>query len=95
MALRPSIGPTARQLEILILYSRGMSARQIAAELFIEESTAKRHCADIRARFGTGTMAHCLIICLARGYLAIDGEAECARLPAAAEAVAPRDLVAA
>lgn len=37
---------TARQLEILLLASRGMSNRQIAASIHVAEGTVKRHLAD-------------------------------------------------
>lgn len=37
---------TARQLEILLLASRGMSNRQIAASVYLAEGTVKRHLAD-------------------------------------------------
>jgi DNA-binding NarL/FixJ family response regulator len=37
---------SARQLEILLLASRGLSNRQIAARLHITEGTVKRHLAD-------------------------------------------------
>jgi DNA-binding NarL/FixJ family response regulator len=36
---------SARQLEILLLASRGLSNRQISARLHITESTVKRHLA--------------------------------------------------
>ena len=37
---------TARQLEILLLASRGMSNRQIAQSIYLAEGTVKRHLAD-------------------------------------------------
>ena len=37
---------TARQLEILLLASRGMSNRQIASSVHLAEGTVKRHLAD-------------------------------------------------
>ena len=37
---------TARQLEILLLASRGMSNHQIAASVHLAEGTVKRHLAD-------------------------------------------------
>ncbi len=41
-------GPlTARELEIAVLVARGLSNRQIAAELFISPATAARHIANI------------------------------------------------
>ncbi len=44
--------PPARELEILLLVSRGMSNRQIASALQIEETMVKRHLATPTIRWG-------------------------------------------
>ena len=46
---------SARQLEILLLASRGLSNRQISARLHITEGTVKRHLADIYKKMDVGS----------------------------------------
>ncbi len=46
---------TARQLEILLLASRGMSNRQIANSLHLSDGTVKRHLADTYKRMNVGS----------------------------------------
>ncbi|HKH76597.1 MAG TPA: LuxR C-terminal-related transcriptional regulator [Rubrobacteraceae bacterium] len=45
----------ARQLEILLLASRGLSNRQIATRLHIAEGTVKRHLADTYKKMEVGS----------------------------------------
>ncbi len=46
---------TARQLEILLLASRGMSNRQIATSVHLAEGTVKRHLADSYKKMNVGS----------------------------------------
>ena len=46
---------SARQLEILLLASRGLSNRQISVRLHIAEGTVKRHLADVYAKMGVNS----------------------------------------
>ena len=46
---------TARQLEILLLASRGMSNRQIATSVHLAEGTVKRHLADTFKKMNVGS----------------------------------------
>jgi two-component system, NarL family, response regulator LiaR len=46
------LGITARELEILTLVARGLSNREIAAQLFVSENTVKTHCARAFDKLG-------------------------------------------
>ena len=47
-----TLGITARELEILTLIARGLSNREIAAQLFVSENTVKTHCARAFDKLG-------------------------------------------
>ena len=47
-----TLGITARELEILTLVARGLSNREIAAQLFVSENTVKTHCARTFDKLG-------------------------------------------
>jgi DNA-binding CsgD family transcriptional regulator len=51
-AQQQALGITARELEILTLVARGLSNREIAAELFVSENTVKTHCARAFNKLG-------------------------------------------
>jgi DNA-binding NarL/FixJ family response regulator len=50
-------GLSPRQLDVLRLLARGLSNREIGAQLFVSEFTVKRHVADILARLDLPTRA--------------------------------------
>jgi two-component system, NarL family, response regulator LiaR len=51
-ARQQTLGITARELEILTLVARGLSNREIAAQLFVSENTVKTHCARAFDKLG-------------------------------------------
>ena len=51
-AKQQTLGITARELEILALVARGLSTREIAAQLFVSENTVKTHCARAFDKLG-------------------------------------------
>jgi DNA-binding NarL/FixJ family response regulator len=46
---------SARELEILLLASRGLSNRQIASRVYLAEGTIKRHLANIYKKMRVGS----------------------------------------
>lgn len=65
--------PYPRQLEILVMHSRGMTRKEIAGELFLSPLTVRNHLLQLCHRIGARDRCHALSICIARGYLAVDG----------------------
>jgi DNA-binding CsgD family transcriptional regulator len=51
-ARRQTLGITPRELEILNLIARGLSNREIAAQLFVSENTVKTHCSRAFNKLG-------------------------------------------
>lgn len=65
--------PSAVQLTILVLCSQGKTRHEIARELDYSPWTVKRRLDDLREILRAGNIPHALTICIARGYLAVDG----------------------
>ena len=62
-------GLTARELEVLGLLGRGRTNRQLGAELFISEKTARVHVSHILAKLGASTRTEAVDIAHRHGLL--------------------------
>jgi DNA-binding NarL/FixJ family response regulator len=61
--------PSGRELEILLLASRGLSNRQIAASLHISEATVKRHLANLYAKIRVSSRSEATHKALLQGWI--------------------------
>lgn len=70
-ALRRQAGPklTAREREVLLLVSEGLSVSQVSRRLNVSESTAKTHVGHIYAKLGASNRAHAIMLALREGLL--------------------------
>ena len=62
-------GLTGRELEVLGLLGRGRTNRQLGAELFISEKTARVHVSHILAKLGASTRTEAVDIAHRHGLL--------------------------
>jgi HD-GYP domain-containing protein (c-di-GMP phosphodiesterase class II) len=65
-------GLTAREVDVLRLLARGLSSRQIAAELVITPKTARNHTEHIYTKIGTSSRAAASLFAMRHGLLAVD-----------------------
>jgi two-component system, NarL family, response regulator LiaR len=68
-ANQQTLGITARELEILTLIARGLSNREIAAQLFVSENTVKTHCARAFEKLGAARRTQAVQRCKELGLL--------------------------
>lgn len=73
---------TPRQLEVLMLYAMGLRRPEIAALLHLQPVTVDSHMENIRARLGSRSIAHSIVVAVSREMLVIDFVAETVVLPA-------------
>jgi HD-GYP domain-containing protein (c-di-GMP phosphodiesterase class II) len=62
-----SAGLTAREVEVLRLVAQGRSNREIAAELFIAEKTARNHIERVYAKLGVNNRTQATLAAIDRG----------------------------
>jgi DNA-binding NarL/FixJ family response regulator len=67
---------TGRELEIVLLASRGLSNRRIASRLHLAESTVKRHVANAFSKMGVGSRGEAARKALSEGWITIEGITE-------------------
>lgn len=79
--MEPMPTPSRRQLEVLALCAQGKTREQIAGILHISPWTVKDRIDGIRGRLGALTTPHAVALCIARGYLCIDGRDETVFIP--------------
>jgi DNA-binding CsgD family transcriptional regulator len=63
------IRPTPRQLQILMMRSRGRSISDIAGALGISPETVRTHEQMVLARLHAASMTHAVSICFRQGWL--------------------------
>ena len=66
----PPLGLTPREAEVLALVARGLTNRQIAADLFISEKTAGVHVSNILAKLDVISRAQAAAVAVQSGFLA-------------------------
>ncbi len=69
-------GLTAREVEVLVLLSRGMTRKQIAQELTISAKTVGNHEEHIYAKLGVSTRGAAAMYAMRHGLVAVDRFAE-------------------
>jgi NarL family two-component system response regulator LiaR len=62
---------SARELEILLLASRGLSNRQIANRIALAEATVKRHLANVNLKMGVSSRGEAARKALTEGWITI------------------------
>jgi HD-GYP domain-containing protein (c-di-GMP phosphodiesterase class II) len=69
-------GLTSREVEVLVLLSRGMSRKQIAQALTISAKTVSNHEEHIYAKLGVRSRGAAALFAMKHGLLAVDGPAD-------------------
>lgn len=62
-------GLTARELEVLVLVSRGLSNAQIASRLYLSEATIKRHLANVYPKLGVASRGEAIKKAMKEGWI--------------------------
>lgn len=65
---------TSREIEVLQLVARGLSAKEIAIELEIAACTVARHVENVRLKTRTRNRTHMIAHLLSKGMLHVETE---------------------
>jgi HD-GYP domain-containing protein (c-di-GMP phosphodiesterase class II) len=68
-----SAGLTSREIEVLRLVAQGRSNREIGAELFITEKTARNHVERVYAKLGVNNRTQATLAAIDRGLAGVSG----------------------
>jgi two-component system, NarL family, response regulator DegU len=60
---------TDRHRQVLLLTAQGLRAREVAARLWLSESTVKQHLAEVRFRLRAPNTTRAVVIALMQGEL--------------------------
>ncbi len=63
---------SAREREVLILASKGLSSKEVAARLFISERTVQTHLASIYDKLGAKNKTEALLLALKYGVVTLE-----------------------
>jgi DNA-binding NarL/FixJ family response regulator len=63
---------SAREREVLILASKGLSSKEVAAQLFISERTVQTHLASIYDKLGAKNKTEALLLALKYGVVTLE-----------------------
>jgi DNA-binding CsgD family transcriptional regulator len=66
-----SMNPTAREVQIVEMLSRGLCLKQVAYELGIAEKTARAHVYNVHNKVRAGNQSHCFRLLVERGHIPI------------------------
>jgi DNA-binding NarL/FixJ family response regulator len=72
---RWAAGLTAREVEVLRLVAQGQSNREIAAQLFIAEKTARNHVERVYAKLGVNNRTQASLAAIDRGLVSFTTDA--------------------
>jgi DNA-binding NarL/FixJ family response regulator len=68
---RPGGVLSARETEILVLLSRGLSNRQVASTLHLSEATVKRHLANVYPKMGVSSRGEAVRKALSEAWITV------------------------
>lgn len=73
--------PSPRQLEMLALVANGLTREEIGKQMFISPLTVRNKLLEARSRMEASNITHTIVLCVARGYLGVDGRDEAVYVP--------------